>query len=69
MAELKKGRFCAGRSTYPWIPSPGITGLNTWWRRRTAELRKGEILCRALFISVDPITRYHWTKYFVEEKQ
>jgi len=26
------------------------------------ELRKGEILCRALFISVDPITRYHRTK-------
>jgi hypothetical protein len=25
------------------------------------ELRKGEILCRALFISVDPITRYRRT--------
>jgi hypothetical protein len=34
-----------------------------------AELRKGEDLCRALFISVDPITRYHKTKYMVEKKE
>jgi NADPH-dependent curcumin reductase CurA len=34
-----------------------------------AMLRKGEILSRALFISVDPITRYRRTKYVVKEKE
>ena len=34
----------------------------------TPDLRKGEILCRALFLSVDPITRYDLLGSFLCQK-
>ena len=47
-----------------WVLSRGVGGAVTeddfeMLEDHTPELRKGEILCRALFLSVDPINRLY----------